>query len=592
MKDFMKYVLATVVGLFVFGIIMAVFGLMSIVGMVASGEATQSAGKNSVLVLNLNTSINEQGDDNMLASFMGGGSPATGLNDILSAIKKATVNDNIKGIYIEAGQMSAGFASAQEIRNALKDFKESGKWIVAYADNYTQGSYYLASVADKVFLNPKGDFDWRGLASQPMYMKDLYEKVGIKFQVVKVGTYKSATEMYTETKMSEANREQVTAYVNGLWQNICNAVAESRNLNVDSLNAYADKMLDFEDPEKIVAYGLVDSLIYADQVKVEVKKMLEIDNDKTISQLSVADMKNVKGKKNKGEKIAVYYAYGDIVQNAGNNFYQQGHQIVGTDITADLEKLANDDEVKAVVVRVNSPGGDAYASEQIWHAITNIKEKKPVVISMGDYAASGGYYMSCPASWIVAQPTTLTGSIGIFGVFPDFSELVTKKLGVHFDEVKTNKNSGFGNLMARPFNAEETASLQTYINRGYELFRQRVAEGRNIPVDEVEKIAQGRVWIGQDAIDIKLVDQLASLDDAIAKAAELAGLEEYYTSAYPGAKGMLEQLLSSASGARGNYLDEQMKAMLGDFYQPYVIMKSAEEQPVMQARVPFLIPVR
>lgn len=589
MKDFFKYVFATVVGLIVFGIIMGILGMMSLVGMVASGEATQNVSKNSVLVLNLNGTIEEQSSDNFLAQFTGG-TGTTGLNDILSAIKKAKENDRIKGIYMEAGALATNYATLQEIRNALVDFKESGKWIVAFGDTYSQGTYYLATAADKIYMNPQGMVDWHGMGSQPMFIKDLAGKFGVKFQIIKVGTYKSATEMYSETKMSDANREQVSVYVTGLWDHVLSTVSESRGISVDSLNAYADRLLAFDEPGNLVKNHFIDSLLYADEMKAQVKKLLDIDSTKTVKQVSVADMRNVKGAKNKGEKIAIYYAYGEIVDQASNSLMSQGgHQIIGNDVCKDLQQLADDEEVKAVVLRVNSPGGSAYASEQIWHAVQNLKAKKPVVVSMGDLAASGGYYISCSADWIIAQPTTITGSIGIFGVIPDFSELVTKKLNVHFDEVKTNRNTMFG-TMARPMNAEETSLLQAYINRGYSLFRQRVADGRQQPVDSIEQIAQGRVWLGQDALGIKLVDQLGGINDAIAKAAELANLEEYYTKGYPGEVSFLDQLTAQTAG--GNYLDEQMRQSLGELYEPMMFIKTINQQSNIQARLPMFLNIK
>ena len=590
MKDFFKYVLATVVGLFVFGIVLAIFGLMSVVGMTASSEATKTVSKNSVLVLNIDGAVSEQAQDDLFGGIIGQDNGAAGLNDILAAIDKAKDNDRIKGIYLEAGAPNFNFATLQEIRNALQNFKESGKWIVAYGDNYTQGAYYLASLADKIYMNPQGAISWHGIGAMPYYVKDAADKLGIHFQIVKVGTFKSATEMFSETKMSEANRQQTMAYISGIWENVCNAVSESRGISVDSLNVYADRLIEAEAPENFVTNGFVDSLVYAQDVKEEVKKLLDLDEDKHIKQLSVSDMRNVKGKKHKGEEIAVYYAYGDIVDEAGGGLMAQGHSIVGADVSADLKKLADDKDVKAVVLRVNSPGGSAYASEQIWHSVMAIKEKKPVVVSMGDYAASGGYYISCAADWIVAQPTTLTGSIGIFGVIQDYSDLVTKKLGVHFDEVKTNKNTTFGNTMARPLNAEELSLLQNHVTRGYHLFRQRVADGRNQPVDSIEVIAQGRVWLGQDAIDIKLVDELGGIDVAISKAAELADLKEYYTAEYPGTPDFFDQLMNSAQN--GSYLDEQMRQTLGQVYEPFMLMKSLEKQNPVQARMPFVLTVR
>lgn len=592
MKDFIKNVLATMVGMFGFFIVMGVIGMMSIIGMIASGNAAQNVEKNSVFVLNLSGTISEQGSENPLSMFTGDNSLNSGLNDILSAIKKAKANDDIKGIYIEAGALMTNYATLQEIRNALDDFRKSGKWIVAYGDFYTQGAYYVASVADKVYINPKGVVDWHGIGAQTMFYKDFMAKFGVKWQVVKVGTFKSATETFTEEKMSDANRLQTQTFIDGTWRNICAAVSKSRGISVDSLNSYADSYLALQSTETLVKAKMVDGMMYGDQVKDAVKKIMKLDKDDDIQQLTLSNMLNVKGGKEEGSEIAVYYASGDIVQDPkaatmfGNNNY-----IASRKVCKDLEDLMNDDNVKAVVVRINSGGGDAYASEQMWHQMSELRKVKPVVVSMGDYAASGAYYMSAPASWIVAQPNTLTGSIGIFAVIPDFSGLVTSKLGVRFDEVKTNRNSTFGNTMARPFNTEETAMLQASVNRGYSLFRQRVADGRRLPVESVEKIAQGRVWLATDALNIKLVDQLGGIDDAVKKAAQLAKLKDYYTSDYPAAASWMDNLLNSMSSS-GTYLDEQLRQTLGDFYQPFTVLRSIDKREAIQARIPYAISIK
>ena len=592
MKDFIKNVLATMVGMFGFFIVMGVIGMMSIIGMIASGNAAQNVEKNSVFVLNLSGTISEQGSENPLSMFTGDNSLNSGLNDILSSIKKAKANDDIKGIYIEAGALAANYATLQEIRNALADFRKSGKWIVAYGDFYTQGAYYVASVADKVYINPKGIVDWHGIGAQTMFYKDFMAKFGVKWEVVKVGTFKSATETFTEEKMSDANRLQTQTFIDGTWRNVCNAVSKSRGISVDSLNSYADSYLALQATETLVKAKMVDGMMYGDQVKDAVKKMMKLEKDDDIAQLTLNDMLNVKDGKVEGSEIAVYYAEGDIVQDPkaatmfGNNNY-----IASRKVCKDLEDLMNDDDVKAVVVRINSGGGDAYASEQMWHQMSELRKVKPVVVSMGDYAASGAYYMSAPASWIVAQPNTLTGSIGIFAVIPDLSGLVTTKLGVRFDEVKTNRNSTFGNLMARPFNAEEKAMLQASVNRGYSLFRQRVAEGRRLPVESVEKIARGRVWLATDALNIKLVDQLGGIDDAVKKAAELAKLKDYYTSDYPAAASWMDAMLNSMSSS-GTYLDEQLRQTLGDFYQPFTMLRSIDKREAIQARIPYAISIK
>ena len=588
MKDFFKYTAATVVGIIVFTIVCVALSVMSIVGMVASANATQAVEKNSVLVLKLNGSIDEQGTDNTIGKLTGNYIPSTGLNDILSAIKKAKDEENIKGIYIDAGVLSTDYATLQEIRSALEDFRKSGKKIIAYADTYSQGSYYLASVADKIYLNPIGMVDWHGIGAQPVFYKDMLAKFGIKFQVVKVGTFKSATETYTEEHMSDANRLQTKMFLDGTWKQVCYAVSKSRGISVDSLNRYADELLMFQSAESLLKRKVVDGLAYASDMKDIAKAQFGIGKDDDLNRLFVSDMTNVKEKQTSGEEIAIYYAYGDIVQSEKVSLLGGGsHCIVGSTVCNDLKDLMDDDDVKAVVIRVNSGGGDAFASEQIWHQVMELKKKKPVVVSMGGYAASGAYYMSAPASWIVAQPTTLTGSIGIFAVFPDMSGLVTQKLGVKFDEVKTNRNSTFGNLMARPFNEEETAVMQQYVNRGYQLFRKRVADGRHLPEESVEKIAQGRLWLGADAIGLKLVDQLGGLNDAVAKAAKLAKLGEYYTVDYPAPSSWIDQLLAGASDAGS--VDARLRLTLGDLYEPVSLMRNLDKHEALQARIPFAI---
>ena len=590
MKDFFKYMSATVVGLIVFTLITGIIGAMCIVGMIASGSSAKDVSDNSVMVINLSGMLNERSESTFMDEIGGNTVGTIGLDDVLAAIDKAEGNDKIKGIYIEAGMLSAdSYASLTAIRNALLDFKKSGKWIVAYGDVYTQGVYYVASVADKVFLNPSGQVDWHGIASQPIFLKDLMAKFGVKMQLAKVGAYKSAPEMFTADKMSDANREQVTAYINGLWQNVCKGVSESRKISVAQLNAYADSFVTLSDAKDFVKYKFVDKLIYTDGIKAEINKLLKNEADDDINTVSFADMKVVKGKEDKGEEIAVYYAYGDIVDSETGGMMSSGHSIVGKTVCQDLEDLMEDDDVKAVVLRINSGGGSAYASEQIWHYVEMLKKKKPVVVSMGGMAASGGYYISSGANWIVAEPTTLTGSIGIFGMFPDMSELLTQKLGVKFDEVKTNRHSAFG-TPARPFNEEEMSYLNKYIDRGYNLFRQRVAQGRKMKVDNVEKIAQGRVWLGQDALKIKLVDELGGLDKAIAKAAQLAKLKEYHTSAYPGKVDWLDQLLNKTSG--GSYIKAQMRQSLGEYYEPFMLLKDMNNHSAIQARVPFMMNIK
>ena len=590
MKDFLKYVLATITGIIVLGLIMGIFFVISLVGLAASSASTVPVEKNSVFTFMLSGQVDERVQEDFVAQLSGQVSENMGLDDIVTSIKKAKENEDIKGIYIEAGLFSVDApATAHAIREALLDFKKSGKWIIAYGDSYTQTEYYICSVADKIYMNPQGMVDWHGLAANPYFLKDFLAKFGVKYQLCKVGKYKSAPEMMTADKMSEPNREQVTAYMTGIWKVMLKDVSDSRKIPVDSLNAYADRFVALAEQSDLVKMKLVDKLMYTDEVKGEIKKLLKIDADEDINQLSLSDMINVKGVKEKGDEIAVYYAYGDIVDSETESLIQQEHSIVANTVCKDLEKLANDDDVKAVVLRVNSPGGSAYASEQIWHAVQMLKAKKPVVVSMGGYAASGGYYISCGANYIYSEPTTVTGSIGIFGMFPDVSGLLTEKLGVKFDEVKTNKHAAFG-TMARPFNEEEMALLDQYIGRGYELFRKRVADGRRLSVDAVEEIAQGRVWLGNDALGIKLVDAIGSMDDAVKKAAQLAKLSEYKTKGYPEPTDWFTQLLDMTS--KSSYLDEQMRATLGEYYEPFRYVKNINKQNAIQARLPYFITIK
>jgi len=590
-KDFIKHTLATVVGIFLFGIITCILMLMSIVGMMASNSQTKTIDDNSVLVIKLKGIIDDKTNDegNPLATLLGEEVETQGLYNLVEAIKRAKQSDEIKGIYIEAGAISADPATITALRDALKDFKKSKKFIVAYADQYSQGSYYISSVADKVWVNPLGMVALHGIGTQPRYVRDFLAKVGIKMQVVKVGQYKSATETYTEDHMSDANREQVTAYMTGIWNHMLKGIAESRKLSVDTLNAYADRVMDLASTETLKKNKLIDGTLYTDQVKGEVKKLLKIDDDDDISQVSVAQMLQTKsGSSSSDNQIAIYFCEGTIVQQPTEVYLMGGGStIIGNNVCKDLESLAKDDDVKAVVIRINSGGGDAYASEQMWHQIMELKKVKPVVISMGGLAASGGYYMSCGATWIVAEPTTITGSIGIFGTFADISNLMTQKLGFKYDEVKTNKNATMSvTPMARPFTSEELNLLQGYIDRGYTLFRKRVADGRHLKVEDVEKIAQGRVWLGKDAIGIKLVDQLGSLKDAVDMAAKFAKVkdDDFYTSTYPAAESWTDNLLKQATGG-GNYLDAQFKDVLGEYYEPFMLMKTIRQQSPVQARM-------
>jgi len=590
MKQFLKYTLATIVGTLIVAVSLCIISVVAIVGMAASEQLSTEVKGNSILALNLSGMLAERSEGGMVSTILGEDS-APGLNDILEAIDKAKTNDKVKGIYIEAGAfVSDSPASSQAIRKKLEDFKKSGKWIVAYGDQFTQTTYYICSVADKVYINPIGMLDWHGLSAQPMFYKDLLAKFGVKVQLTKVGKYKSAPETYTADKMSDANREQVSVYMNNIWQSMVNDVAQSRKISAEKLNLLADEYQAFKDPTELKKSGLVDGLLYSDQIKSEIKKKLSLGKDDSINQLTVSDMINTPSD-TKGDEIAVYYAFGSIVDSAPSGVGATDSYIVGDKVSKDLQDLADDDDVKAVVVRVNSGGGSAYASEQIWHAMTLLKAKKPVVVSMGGMAASGGYYMSCPANYIFAETTTITGSIGIFGMIPDFSGLLTDKLGVKFDEINTNKHSGMGTL-ARPFNEEEMAMLNAYVGRGYELFRKRVADGRHLSVNSVEQIAQGRVWTGGDALKIKLIDEIGGIDKAIDKAAKLAKVGEYHSKGYPVEADWMTQLLGSVSGGSDNYLDDQLRATLGEYYAPFVYMKTINRQSAIQARLPYELVIK
>ena len=594
MKDFFKNVAATIVGLFAFGLIMTILGFICIIGMVASSNSKPALKDNAVMVMKLQGQIEDRTEDNWLGELTGEQFNNLGMNRILSSIRKAKNEDKVKGIYLETGILETDYATLQEIRNALADFKKSGKWIIAYGDALSQGGYYLASVANKVYVNPEGNVDWHGIASQPQYIKDVAAKFGVHFTVVKVGKYKSYTETYTEDKMSDANREQVSRYIGGLWQQMLADVSKSRNISKDSLNRYADGLMVFDDAQLLKSRKMVDGFCYYDEIRDVVKRQLGLKTDETINQVDYNDVDMAIDDSNlMGEEIAVYYCQGSIVRMETPSIYGSEQQIVSTKVIKDLQELADNSQVKAVVLRINSGGGDAYASEQIWRAVKELNKKKPVVVSMGGMAASGAYYMSMGAQYIMAQPTTLTGSIGIFGALPDFSDLMTKKLGFKYDEVKTNRNSAYASAgMSRPWSAEEITTMQNYVNRGYNLFRKRVAEGRKMSTEQVEKIAQGRVWLGTDAKNIKLIDGFGGLSDAIDKAAELAHLSSYQAVEYPALAGWMEQLMDMAGGNKGTYLDEQLRLALGDLYQPFIMIRNMKEKEPIQAALPYVLNIQ
>ena len=595
MKQFFKMTLATICGIAIFLVITGLFFVISLVGMIASDSASTKVKDNSVFVIKLNGTISERAEEGTpFDALLGlGDMNAMGLDELIASIRKAKDNDDIKGIYLEGGVLSFDApATAQQLRDALKDFKKSGKWIVAYADQYFQASYYVASVADNIYLNDHGAIDFKGLGGKGEYYKGLYDKLGIKYMVAKVGKYKSYVERNTLTGMSDYDREQRSAYLNGIWNYWLKEMAEGRKVKAEDLNQLAnDSIMAFADTKDYVKAKLVDKILFPEEIKAEIKKRLKIDEDDDINQLSLSDMLNVKSKEKKdGEKIAVYYAYGSIVDSETMNLLDGGgHCIVGKSTAEDLRKLADDDDVKAVVFRVNSGGGSAVASEQIRHAIKLLKEKKPVVVSMGGMAASGGYWISSPANYIFAEPTTITGSIGIFGLIPNFSGLVTDKLGVTFDGVTTNKFTDYENDLILGKDPNEIMQhMQTYINQGYQNFLDIVSEGRGIKPAMVDSIGQGRVWLATDALNIKLVDKLGSLDDAVKKAAELAKLDEYHTTAYPNKGSWMDQFMPKED--KGTYLDSKLqaeiKALLGDLYEPLMqIRNDIKNNSRIQARM-------
>ena len=592
MKDFLKFTLATVTGIILSSIVLFIIGMVTLFGIVSTADTETIVKKNSVMMLDLNGVLVERTQESplgILSQLFSDDSNTYGLDDILSSIKKAKENENIKGIYLQASMLGTSYASLQEIRNALLEFKDIGKFIIAYGDSYTQGLYYLSSVADKVLLNPKGMIEWKGIASAPLFYKDLLQKIGVEMQIFKVGTYKSAVEPFISTEMSHGNREQVTAFINSIWGQVTEGVSASRSLPVDSLNALADRMLMFYPAEESVQCGLADTLIYRNDVRNYLKQWVDLKEDDRLPVLGLSDMINVKKnmpKDKSGNIVAVYYASGEITDYSGSSTSEEG--IVGTKVIRDLRKLKDVEDVKAVVLRVNSPGGSAFASEQIWHAVKELKTEKPVIVSMGDYAASGGYYISCVADTIVAEPTTLTGSIGIFGMVPNVKEL-SEKIGLTYDVVKTNKFSDFGNIM-RPFNQDEKTLMQMMITQGYDTFVNRCAEGRHMSKEAIEKIAEGRVWTGEAAKELGLVDVLGGIDTALEIAVRKAGIEGYTVVSYPAKQDLLSSLLNTKPT---NYVESQiLKSKLGEYYQQFGMLKNLKERSMIQARIPFELNIK
>lgn len=580
MKSFFKNLLASTLGCFIAIGILSFFSFIIFLVILFSSSDTYKLEDNTVLAIKLEGVLSERVQEtNPLMEYLGlSETNEVGLDDILSSIKKAKENNKIKGIYLNAGLFSASSASLKEIRDQLIDFKETGKFVVAYGDVYTQGCYYLASVADKIIINPQGNLDLHGVSSSPMFYKGLLEKVGVEMQIFKVGTFKSAVEPFMLDKMSDANRQQVTAYAGDIWATTLAGISESRKISTERLNQLADTLPMLRDPQLLLDNKLIDTLMYETDVKKYLKTLVDIGEKDNLKLASVSDMTTVESlkKESSSDVIAVLYAEGSITSGNGKD------GITDKRIIKELEKLKDDENVKAVVFRVNSPGGSAYASEQIWKAVTDLKEKKPIVVSMGDVAASGGYYISCNASKIFAQPNTITGSIGIFGMFPNVEGL-SKKVGLTFDNVKTNKHADFGDI-TRPMREDEKVILQSYIERGYDLFLTRCSDGRGIAKDSLDLIAQGRVWTGNQALKIGLVDALGGIDAAIKEAAQLAALQDYKLNSYPRKTNFFEELLANQ---KEEMTTRAMKEYLGTDYQLFKIIKEIKEQDFIQARLPY-----
>ncbi len=517
----------TLVGIGVYFLFCGIIGWM-MGDMIATPKTTLE--ENTIYRIDLKGNLVEQaGEENPFASIMGEMYGQTtnnvGLSDLLSNIALAKNNDKVLGIYLKGGSLAAAPASAKAIRDALLDFKQSGKFIIAYSDSYSQTNYYIVSVADKIFFNPVGALTWDGLNAQKEYYTRLLQKIGVEMQILKVGTFKSAVEPYFRTSMSEADRKQTEQYIGGIWSEMKEAVGQSRQITPEQLHAYADECMSLQPQEKYLTYNFVDSLVYIQEMDSILRTYA---GTKDYKQLSNSKMTNVeRSKVDATDKVAVLYAEGAIVDEGAEG-------IVEGKILKTIKKIYNDDNVKAVVFRVNSPGGSADASEQIWHAMKMLQDKGlPVVVSMGDYAASGGYYISCNADYIYAEPTTLTGSIGIFGTVPNLSKL-REKVGLDVDAVSTNKHAGLTvNAVTKGMNPQEMALMQNMVERGYDLFTRRCADGRGMSQDDIKKIGEGRVWLGKDALKIGLVDSLGNINDAIAKAVELAELVDYQLVSYP-----------------------------------------------------------
>ena len=584
MKQFFKTVFASTLGVLVALGIVTMGSIFFIIGVAASadGSSEYKPDKNTVFKLSLDGVLVDQAVKNPFSELMGESSNQMAVSDVIKAIRRAKANDNIKGIYLEAGSLSTGFAGIEAIRRELEDFKDSGKFIVSYGDYYTQGAYYLCSVADSVFLNPQGSVSLVGLASQGLFFTGLAEKIGVEHYIFKVGTYKSAVEPFFLKKFSDANREQLTSFLGSVWGNLTTAIEKSRNISSDELDRYLNQGLAMGQASNAVDYKLADGLRYRYEVENCVKEMAGQDVKGKLKTAGVDKIVSIKVKENKN-KIAVLYAEGEIRDEDSSSPFSADEQVISEEMANKLRKLKDDDDVKAVVFRVNSPGGSAYISEQIWKEVVELKAKKPIVVSMGNYAASGGYYISCAANKIVAERTTLTGSIGVFGVVRNFTGTFDK-VGVTTDIVKTNTFADLGDI-SRPMREDEKALIQRGVEQTYDLFLTRCADGRGMTKAEIDSIGQGRVWTGEQALERGLVDQLGGMDDAIKEAATLAELTDYSVIVADGPKDFFTKFMEKQ-------MDEAKvsiaKSVMGEEqFKLFSTIRRAETESGIIARMPF-----
>lgn len=587
MKSFFKYVFATVIGIMVsvFILFLVIAAMIGSAIKEASSSSKVTVAPNSVLHISLDHQITEKTESNPFNDLNLPGyasMKSLGLDEIVERIIVAKDDNNIKGIYLNASSVNTGFASLHTIKDALEDFKESGKFIYAYSNYYSQKAYYLASVADSIYINPEGMIDFRGLSTNIMFMKDALDKLGVDVQVVKVGTFKSAVEPFILNKMSDANREQVNSYLNSIYNSFLGGISRSRAIPVDSLKSLANNF-SVRTAKSAQEYGFVDGLVYQDQMIDLLKERLSIDEKKDVPTVSLLSYKQKSANSTAKDRIAVLYAYGEIVDGEGTD-----SNIGGDRISRELRKLRRDDRVKAVVLRVNSPGGSALASDIIWREVELTKQEKPLIVSMGDYAASGGYYISAAADSIFAESTTLTGSIGVFGMIPNFKRLLNDKIGVRFDEVKTGKFAAMGADPTKELTAEETAIIQMQVDEVYHTFMSRVADGRGMDVSEVDSIGQGRVWTGAQAKEIGLVDDIGDINRAIAAAANKADIKDYRLVKYPVSKDPWESLFSTGKKKIHTYI---MNNSMGEYAKYLETIKSVTENSGIMAKIPYTIEI-